>query len=179
MQGVRARESNSSDPNYIISGSGKSKSSIATFKCKACSEFIPRGISLELKRLSRYLKVVEYTCTNNMCENHHIGLESTPSAYQKFGKSRHGTPRYRCKLCKKTFSIGKSTRKHKAPHKNAIIFGLLINKMPLKRIMEVADVSATTLYGKIDFIHRQCLAFIANRERKMMGAAFVDKARAF
>ncbi|MDC9725921.1 MAG: hypothetical protein PSN44_08420 [Gammaproteobacteria bacterium] len=40
--------------------------------------------------------------------------------------------------------------------------------------MEVADVSATTLYGKIDFIHRQCLAFIANRERKMMGTAFTE-----
>lgn len=41
--------------------------------------------------------------------------------------------------------------------------------------MEVTKITAATLYGKIDFIHRQCLAFIANRERKIIGTKFTKK----
>ncbi|MFA4918480.1 MAG: hypothetical protein WC581_04425 [Thermodesulfovibrionales bacterium] len=45
---------------------------------------------------------------------------------------------------------------------------MLVNKMPLKRICEVVDISMPTLYDKIDFIHRQCIAFTASRERRLL-----------
>ena len=167
------------DPNYTVSGAGKATDFVTTFKCKSCSEHLPiksnRGISLEYKRLSDYLKESDPACTNNQCRNHRHGLKKHPDEYHRFGKTRHGSSRYRCKSCKTTFSIGKSTLRHKKPHLNVQIFSLLINKMPLNRIMEVADVTAATLYGKIDFIHRQCIAFIANRERKMIGSSFTDR----
>lgn len=167
------------DPNYRLTGGGKNNSSVQTFKCKACNEFPPvksnRGIYIEYKRLSKYLDVVERSCSNTNCINHKVGLKSHPDKYQKFGRSRHGAPRYRCKSCKKTFSIGKSTRKHRAPHKNIEVFKLFINKMPINRIAEVTGLTYPSVYGKIDFIHKQCLAFIANRERKIVGEHFADR----
>jgi hypothetical protein len=50
---------------------------------------------------------------------------------------------------------------------NETVFTLLVNKMPFNRIMEVAGISSSTLYGKIDFIHRQCLTFAASHERRL------------
>ena len=37
--------------------------------------------------------------------------------------------------------------------------------MAFKRLSEVSDISPSTLYHKIDFIHRQCMAFVADREK--------------
>ena len=43
-----------------------------------------------------------------------------------------------------------------------------MNKMPFQRICEAAGLgSMNALYWKIDFIHRQCLAFASAREKKL------------
>ena len=36
--------------------------------------------------------------------------------------------------------------------------------MPLRRIAKITGINAVTLYGKIEFLHRQCQAFAASRE---------------
>lgn len=40
-----------------------------------------------------------------------------------------------------------------------------MNKVPFRRICEVAGIGHGTLYSKIDFIHRQCMLFVSNREQ--------------
>jgi hypothetical protein len=40
--------------------------------------------------------------------------------------------------------------------------------MPLRRIAKVAGISPATLYGKINFLHRQCLAFAGAHERPLL-----------
>jgi transposase-like protein len=97
-----------------------------------------------------------------------VDVQTDKSQYYSFGKTKSGSQRYRCRLCKKTFSVGSPTLRQRKPHKNIQIFRLLVNKMPFKRICEVADVSMPTLYDKIEFIHRQCLSFVASRERKLL-----------
>jgi hypothetical protein len=37
-----------------------------------------------------------------------------------------------------------------------------MNKSPFRRIYEVADIGPESVYGKIRFIHGQCLAFAAD-----------------
>ena len=64
--------------------------------------------------------------------------------------------------------MGKSTTGHKRPHKNWTVFSLLINRSPLRRICEVADIDPKTLYGKIDFLHVQYLALAADREKRLL-----------
>ena len=43
----------------------------------------------------------------------------------------------------------------------------MVNKVPLKRICELAAVSMETLYRKIDFIHQRCLIFAAAHESRL------------
>jgi len=63
---------------------------------------------------------------------------------------------------------GKPTSRQRMTHKNREVFSLLINKMPMRRMMEVTGLDAKVLYGKLAFIHRQCLAFVANREQRLL-----------
>ncbi|WP_052494507.1 hypothetical protein [Cupriavidus basilensis] len=91
-----------------------------------------------------------------------------PGAYQAFGQTAHGSSRYRCKSCQKTFSVPGPTTGQKKPHLNRDIFLELVNKAPFRRILEKQDIKAPTLYQKIDFLVRQCERFLANRERKLM-----------
>jgi len=52
-------------------------------------------------------------------------------------------------------------------YKNKTIFKLLVNKIPVRRIIEVADIHPKTFYHRLDFLHRQCQAFAAHRERTL------------
>lgn len=49
-----------------------------------------------------------------------------------------------------------------------MIFSLLMNKSPMRRICEVADIHPETLYQRIDFFYRQCQAFAASREKALL-----------
>jgi len=155
---------------YTIFGNSKRAPAI---KCHACNEYPPiksnQGIYEELDRIAAYLEPkAESSCPDDSCQNHGVGVSTGKSAYQSFGKTKSGSQRYRCKNCGKSFSVGKSTVRQKQPHKNKLIFRLLMNKTPLRRISEVADIQMPSIYAKIDFLHKQCLAFVGERERKLL-----------
>jgi hypothetical protein len=59
----------------------------------------------------------------------------------------------------------RTTLRQRKPEKNVIIYNLLVNKSPIKRICEVADVAPKTFYDKFDFIHRRSLAFAGKFDR--------------
>ena len=140
--------------------------------CKRCGENPPvksnLAISEELERISKYLiPPVESSCTTVACPNHGVGM-STPKSYLSFGKTKSGSQRYRCRLCKATFAVGGPTLRQKRPEVNEQIFKLLVNKSPFKRICELTGLgSMNTLYWKIDYIHKQCLAFAATQEGRL------------
>lgn len=156
--------------NYSIVAAGKN---FPILKCHDCGEYPPlksnNGINEELDRISSYLSIpIEPSCPSETCENHSVGISAGKISYSSFGKTKNGSRRYRCKACHKTFSVGTSTLRQKQPHKNRLIFSLLMNKMPLKRICEVADIQMPSVYAKIDFLRNQCLAFSGHRERKLL-----------
>lgn len=92
----------------------------------------------------------------------------TAGAYASFGKTAIGNSRWRCKVCAKTFSQNtKATARQREHSKNKSIFKLLVNKMPVRRIIEVAGIHPKTFYHRLDFLHRQCQAFAAHRERAL------------
>lgn len=141
-------------------------------KCSGCGEYptIKSNLAIyeELMRMSNYLSDnPPITCPNISCPNHNVDI-SIPKHYYSFGRTNSGSQRYRCRLCNKTFAVGRATTGQKKPHKNALVFRLLMNKMPFKRICETAGINMDTLYWKIDFLHKQCLAFAADRERKLL-----------
>lgn len=160
--------------DYIISGYGKGYPSI---KCQLCNEGNPVksniGIKEEFDRLSAYLKERPIgSCPNEECENHSADLRQHKDNYQSFGHTKSGSARYRCKLCRTTFSVGKPTRGQKKPSKTTEVYNLLVNKLVIRRACNVANISPSTLYGKLDYLYEQCLAFVGNRERRMMNGDF-------
>jgi transposase-like protein len=142
-------------------------------RCQLCGESLPmksnQGIFEELTRISAYID--KPCCPTVGCPNYGLSVEGNMELYQAFGSAKSGAKRYRCKACHVTFSSrrpGIPTKLHKKPHKNATVFRALVNKAPFRRICEMADISSPTLYNKIDFLHRQCLAFIAEREKHLL-----------
>jgi len=143
----------------------------------------------EITRLAEYLKVNPLppaVCPNQECQNHKDGKPVTdgPPAYVRYGKSnggktkdgrtRGGSLRYKCGVCKRLFSVNmRSTYRQKKPSMNETIFLELINKGPFQRIFDRAKTGGGTVYGKIDFIYDQCLAFAAEQERKLVDGSRV------
>lgn len=155
---------------YIVSAAGVN---VPTLNCRLCGENPPlksnAGIVEERDRFLRDLEARPIaSCPDPACTNHGVPIGVEAGCYQGFGVTRSGSQRYRCKACGKTFAVGKSTTRHKQPHKNRMIFALLMNKSPFRRICEVADIGPTGLYGKINFLHKQCLAFAAAREQHLL-----------
>ena len=148
-------------------------SSVVLMKCGCCGSFPParsnRGIYEELTRLMTPLAPpVEPCCPNEGCENAKVP-RSNPGSYAKFGKTAAGSDRWRCNACRKTFTgDSPSTLKQRVTHKNLDVFRLLVNKSPIKRICEITGLHPKVVYGKLDFIHRQCVAFSGKRERSLL-----------
>ena len=111
----------------------------------ACAEELSRFISSRAKAIS---------CRNKECRNNGVLLETNPSHYRKFGKSQSGSIRYRCKACLSTFSVSSnSNHRLRKPEKTVEILKLLVNKVPMRRICEIADVSPSLVYQRIDRIY--------------------------
>lgn len=157
---------------YTIQSAG---AGTPVLKCRLCNEFPPiKSNQAIAEERDRYLAALdeplEPSCPDAACQNHTVPV-GTKGHYQSFGLTASGSRRYRCKACGKTFAVGKSTTGHKAPHKNRLIFSLLMNKSPMRRICEVADIGPEGLYGKIDFLYEQTRRFSANREKRLPGMA--------
>ncbi len=160
----------STKDTYTVIGSANK----LQLNCLRCGEYPPIksniAIREEIERMSDYLDMApEPTCPNVLCDNKQKGL-STPKAYKCFGKTRSGSQRYQCLSCNTTFSVSSNpTFRQKQPAVNELIFKLLVNKMPMKRMCETSGITIDTLYRKINFIQKQCLAFAAIHERKLHG----------
>jgi transposase-like protein len=167
-RGPGAKDHNNRD-DYTVISDGKGA---VYLQCNLCNETLPiknnSAILEECSRLSAYLAPnPEPSCPSDSCRNHTLGVIE-PRAYQAFGTTSAGAKRYRCRACGKTFSVNtKPTARQRLVDKNEEIFRLLVNKVPLKRICELASVTMDTLYRKIDFIQRQCLSFAAAHESRL------------
>ena len=161
FQGISAK------PIYNLISAGKAYPQL---RCNSCLEHFPiksnQGIGEELERFKSVFDTSLQSCPDVQCSNHKIPT-STPKAYQSFGKTKSGSDRYRCKICKKTFAIGKATRYQKQPEITEQVFKLLVNKSPFRRICEVAGIHPETLYHRIDYLYEQCKTFTASIETQL------------
>ncbi len=170
----RAAQGSQQD-TYIVQASGDNN--VPCLLCRVCGEQ-PRiksnaAIAEERARFLKDLAIAaDPSCPDQSCTNHTVPVGK---GYQSIGLSKSGSRRYRCNVCKKTFSVGTSTTGHKQPHKNRLIFSLLMNKSPFRRICEVADIGPESVYGKINFIYGQCLAFAADREKRLLNGMEIPR----
>lgn len=156
--------------DYLISARGKNKPRL---ECLSCGWQAPLksnlGINEELERFSAYLQLAPLpACPNPVCDNHAVSLKANPKAYYTHSKTRAGSKRYRCKECLTTFSLPATNLYQKQPHVTLEVFKLLTMKVPVRKICKKTGISAGSFYAKLDYIHRQCLKFVANREWKLL-----------
>jgi len=166
---------------YTISGGAKRKgkgegeriTNTPVLACLSCGEYPPiksnQGILEEKNRMLSYLHPRPANgCKTPGCPNREIGIGQKKGHYRLSGKTKSGSQRYLCLACNKTFSVGSPTLRQRIPHKNVLILKMLVNKVPLRRICVIAGIGQGTLYDKIDFFHRQCVAFAADKERQLL-----------
>lgn len=160
---------------YTIGASG---AQVPQMRCNHCNEWFPvksnQGILEEVERMGAQLGGKDDPCCpNEACANHEIPVGFGKLFYSAFGKTAIGSPRWKCKACGKTFSAPKkSTHRQRESHKNREVFAMLAAHMPLRRIIEITGINPRSIYTKIDFIHRQCVAFAAAREARLPSMAF-------
>lgn len=162
------------DPNYVISGTGKSTAAI---RCRECGRHVSIKSNIavheEIERqqfkaqLSTVIRQDGLGCNNTECESFGLQIDSAPTNYRKVGYTDKGNPRMQCMSCNRTFTVGSSKRKnHPENHsyKNEMTFRLLVNQMPINRIIEMVGLSPPAIYKKIDMFFERCLHFVAERE---------------
>lgn len=124
--------------------------------CLLCKEVLPvksnLGVAEEVARISAYLVSPDSpSCPNSDCANHGVPIGAGTAHYYSNGKSDQGSLRYKCRSCKKTFSVStRPTLRQRVPHKNSAILMSLMNKVPMSRICELQGIGGGTLYQRID-----------------------------
>ena len=169
--GVAAEQKSVPGSNrYTLEG----KRGISSCLCTICGVEFPLksniGIVEEAGRLASYLSPpAPLFCPKQDCANYAGQVPAgTAGAYASFGKTAIGNPRWRCNVCGTAFSQNlKATARQREPHKNKSIFKLFVNKMPIRRIIEVTDIDPHTFYNRLDFLHQQCQLSAARRERAL------------
>lgn len=140
------------------------------FKCPTCNKTSRiknnRAIGEEYNRLKHLhdYDPTEPSCRTPDCFAHGMAPAAQPEFYRRFGKTAKGDPRFQCRLCLKTFSIGRPARRHLRSDKNRVIFQMLCNDVSLAKISKITDTSYRDLYGKVDFFYDQIQSFVSHRE---------------
>lgn len=143
------------------------------FTCPLCGQHPPirsnQAIVEEANRLTRHLRdQSEPSCPVPTCANHGVALSAKPGAYAKYGLTAGGSIRWRCTACKKVFTQGaKPLKRQQITHRNKDLFQLLVNKVPMRRICAITELSPRVVYDKLEWIHEQCMLFVGERERRM------------
>jgi transposase-like protein len=169
------RQVRDKDPFYKITGKRNKISSIKCLSCEVTNQNSStsnqiiyvlksnKAVHQELDRISSYLTEVGTACINPDCHSH----ETSTYNIIKRGKTAKGTQRYRCNDCKTSFTGKANQRRHDRSEIDKIFFKLLVAKVPLRQIKFILDMSMGMIYRRLDFIHQQCLAFVADRERQL------------
>jgi len=156
------------DGYRLIGNKNTGGQSLLCTKCGQSSSLKSNlGIREELDRIAGYLAGRDISCPNLQCSNHGADVHRHRASYLSHGRTGAGSSRWRCKACGRVFSERKVNREQIKSHKNALIFRMLVNKGSVRGISRVADVTPQTVYDKIDFIHRQCLTLLAERENRI------------
>ena len=140
------------------------------FKCPTCGSTHRlknnKAIVEEYNRLKDLQQVDPSApgCRNPECENLGKSVSAHSEEYSRFGKTAGGDPRHQCKSCKKTFSVGRATRRQKRSDKNPLLYRMMVNGVPFLKMCAIAGVTYHDVYRKIDFIYDQVRAFRAQRE---------------
>ena len=140
------------------------------YQCPACRTTSRiknnHAVVEEHERLCRIRKVdpCAPACRTPHCANQNIPVAGNERCYHRFGITKGGDPRWRCKGCAKTFSVGKPTRRHKRSDKNRLVLDMLCNDLSLAKVSKISGLAYRDIYRRIAFYHDRVRSFVARRE---------------
>lgn len=162
------------DGYTVAAGGGNTQGSTPVLQCRLCKTSVTmlsnHQIVEERDRLLLLGSPAKLgSCRKVGCPNAANDLSFHPAAYQRFGSTAIGSPRYRCRVCGSTFSTPVSPHHRlRRPEKTLEVFRCLINKVAMRRTCELADVGAETLYQRIGLIYERCRDFVARHEEPLL-----------
>lgn len=154
---------------YRLSGG---KSSPTVLICNLCGTSVPvksnAALAEELRRMWKPFIESEPSCPSPDCVCSTSDGENGGSPVRSHGTTKSGQRRYYCTRCKKTFTAQQRVaRKPRRKGLDEQILVLLLNKMPMRRICEVAEISAAVLYNQIIRSHELAVSFSAAHEKRL------------
>jgi len=152
--------------------------------CTLCKQNAPvksnLGVAEECQRMIEYLlskPEPEIICPTPGCEQHELKIPVSKGLpyYRKYGKSKAGTPLVQCRECKRVIAL---VHQNNDPlyhqHRSCI------NKRLFKQMFNGAcignnfgpetPISKASFYDKLEFFHRQAMAFAASKEKVFLEA---------
>lgn len=164
---------------YVISGGSYQARSL---HCKLClknsSIRSNLAITQELTRFRpSFLRLTTAACINDQCTSYGKACFTHQDHYYHHGKTASGEPRYRCKRCGSTFSVGLPIRRQRRPELNVEVYKLLVNKVPMRRICEILDINPATLYNKLGYLDHISTDFVERQELRLINSeSFAERA---
>lgn len=150
--------------------------------CLRCGEINTllsnQAVAEELARFDARLATAGFdpACSRDGCASQGIRVTAGPARYQRFGTTAAGSPRWRCRSCGATVSAARhGGLRLRQPEKTEVVLQLLVNKMPMRRMVEVAGVAPKVLYERIGRLARQCRAFAEHHERRFLEMAYFKR----
>lgn len=157
-------------PEGAIRGVASGRKHEEFFDCPNCSTTAKlKNNTPFIEESCRHMVLQETDPTEPFCETAGYFAQGCsphkhPEFYWKFGKTAGGDPRWRCHLCRSTFSEGKPARRHERSDKNRLVFQMLCNGLPLSKIAKITEMSYRDIYARIDFFYDQVRSFTAKRQ---------------
>lgn len=165
---------------YTVTGATKEGRRLVFLQCRTCGSV---GTLLSnagaVEELARFRAAPATAgCRTAGCENTGRSPSQHPAAYQRFGSTDAGARRFRCRACRHTFSVSASpTHRLRRPEKTEEVLRLLVNKVPMRRLCEVADVRPAVLYQRIGLLYERLRAFARYHEERFQAAAVLERLR--
>lgn len=154
---------------YTVTGTG----SALSITCRCCgTSSVVKSNKAVYEEYERDLELLATPsglhCPQVSCSNYFKPVDSHPKSYLSHGSTPSGSKRFRCKACNKTFSELKPHQRQRSSHENKTVFQMLVAKVCISKIAQITGLAPKTVYDKIDFLHSQCLKFLASRERRVV-----------
>jgi len=155
--------------DYILDPGGREGVKIRCLLCNRVSTLVSNaGLALEIERLRTANGLLRPdSCPEGSCENRRFPVAQHPERYYRHGRTRSGTQRWRCRQCRSTLTLTENPRAQTAGDVNHDIVKDVVNRASLNAILRKTRISPRTLYVRLDFIHRQMIAFEAYKVRRL------------
>lgn len=139
------------------------------------------AIAEEIKRLAEINTVVqmerEYHFHKEDCEYQNLTPFNQRDAFRSRGEGTGKSKKYQCKHCLKITNVLPTYRESTTYHqkRNDILpnfADLIINHIPVKRIIKILKIGSETYYHKLEWLYRRCLEFLERHEVKLNDIEF-------